>query len=37
MSSADPRFDNGSFRFPHLGDCTQDGQPDSQGHSLTSR
>ena len=32
-----PAFDSGSLRLPHLGDCTHDGQPDSHGHSLTSR
>jgi hypothetical protein len=37
MSAAEPLLDSGSLRFPHLGDCTQDGQPDSHGHSLTSR
>ncbi len=37
MSAADPALLKGSFKFPHLGDCTQDGQPDSHGHSLTSR
>ncbi len=37
MSAALPAFESGSLRLPHLGDCTQDGQPDSHGHSLTSR
>ena len=32
-----PRLLSGSFRFPHFGDCTQDGQPDWQGHSEISR
>ena len=32
-----PALSSGSLRLPHFGDCTQDGQPDSHGHSLTSR
>ena len=35
-ASAQPALDSGSLRLPHLGDCTQDGQPDSHGHSETS-
>jgi len=37
ISCAEPSFDNGSLRLPHLGDCTHDGQPFSHGHSLMSR
>ena len=37
IKAALPAFESGSLRLPHLGDCTQDGQPDSHGHSLTSR
>ena len=32
-----PSLSSGSFRLPHFGDWTHDGQPDSHGHSLTSR
>ena len=32
-----PSLSSGSLRLPHFGDCTHDGQPDSHGHSLTSR
>ena len=37
ISSSAPCFDSGSFRFPHFGDCTHEGQPDSHGHSPISR
>ena len=37
MSAIAPAFESGSLRLPHLGDCTHDGQPDSHGHSDTSR
>jgi very-short-patch-repair endonuclease len=37
ISSTQPAFASGSLRLPHLGDCTHDGQPLSQGHSPTSR
>ena len=36
-SSIAPRLLSGSLRLPHLGDCTQDGQPARQRHSLISR
>ena len=36
-SSSAPRFDSGSLRFPHFGDCTHDGQPSLHGHSPISR
>jgi len=36
-SSVAPPFESGSFRLPHLGDCTHEGQPDSQEHSEISR
>src|SRR5581483_10890940 len=32
-----PAFDSGSLRFPHLGDCTQEGQPLLHLHPLISR
>ncbi|MCZ4494817.1 MAG: hypothetical protein JWP53_3748, partial [Conexibacter sp.] len=35
--SAAPAFASGSFRLPHFGDCTHDGQPDWHRHSLMSR
>lgn len=31
-----PALSRGSFPFPHLGDCTQDGQPLSQPQSATA-
>ena len=37
ISDAQPSLVSGSLRLPHFGDCTHDGQPDSHGHSLTSR
>ena len=37
MTSTAPRFDSGSLRLPHFGDCTHDGQPLSHGHSVISR
>ena len=30
-----PTLSRYSFQLPHLGDCTQDGQPSSHGHSAT--
>ena len=36
-SSIAPRLLSGSLRFPHLGDCTHDGQPAWQRHSEISR
>ena len=36
-SSIAPRLFSGSFRLPHFGDCTQDGQPLSHGHSEIRR
>ena len=30
-----PRLSSGSLLLPHLGDWTQEGQPSSQGHSLS--
>src|SRR6202035_3037405 len=32
-----PAFESGSLRLPHLGDCTQEGQPLEHGHSAISR
>jgi secretion/DNA translocation related TadE-like protein len=32
-STAAPALSSGSLPLPHLGDCTQDGQPDSQAQS----
>ncbi len=37
ISSSAPSLCSGSLRLPHLGLCTQEGQPDSQGHSAISR
>ena len=37
ISSSAPALCSGSLRLPHLGLCTQEGQPDSQGHSAISR
>ena len=37
ISSSAPALCSGSFRLPHLGLCTHEGQPDSQGHSPISR
>jgi glucoamylase len=37
ISSNAPSLCRGSLRFPHLGLCTQEGQPDSQGHSAIRR
>ncbi len=36
-SSRAPFLASGSFRFPHFGDCTHEGQPFSHGHSAISR
>src|SRR4051794_27278960 len=36
-SSAAPFLLSGSFRLPHFGDCTHEGQPDLHGHSEISR
>ena len=35
-SSTAPFLFSGSFRLPHLGDCTHEGQPARHGHSDTS-
>ena len=33
-----PALSSGLLRLPHLGDCTQDGQPDSHSHwAIASR
>jgi hypothetical protein len=37
ISSREPSLDSGSLRFPHLGDCTHDGQPSRHGHSAIRR
>ncbi len=37
ISSSAPCLCSGSLRLPHLGLCTQEGQPDSHGHSAISR
>src|SRR5690349_5864070 len=37
ISSSAPFLFRGSLRFPHLGDCTQEGQPDRHGHSAIRR
>jgi len=37
ISSSAPALCSGSLRLPHFGLCTQEGQPDSQGHSAISR
>lgn len=37
ISSSAPALCRGSLRLPHLGLCTQEGQPDSQGHSPIRR
>ena len=37
MTSAAPRFESGSLRLPHFGDCTHEGQPLSHGHSVIRR
>ena len=36
-SSRAPRLDSGSFRLPHFGDCTHEGQPERHGHSPINR
>jgi hypothetical protein len=36
-SSFAPSLDRGSLRLPHLGDCTQEGQPSLQRHSAIKR
>ncbi len=36
-SRSAPALDSGSLRLPHLGDCTQEGQPSEQRHSAISR
>jgi hypothetical protein len=37
ISSSAPALCSGSLRLPHLGLCTQEGQPDSHGHSPIRR
>ncbi len=37
ISSNAPALCSGSFKFPHLGLCTHDGHPLSQGHSAINR
>ena len=36
-SSCAPPLESGSLRLPHFGDCTHEGQPSRQRHSLISR
>ena len=36
-NSRAPALESGSLRLPHFGDCTQEGQPEAQGHSAIRR